>query len=260
MRKFFHNLKKYNKYAIRAAKAELKSEVADSYLNWLWWIIEPFCFMLIYTFVFGVVFKNQELYFASFVMVGQAAWQFFERMLTGSVNLIMNNRDLVTKVYVPKYILLYSKSLTYLFKMFISLGLAFGLMLFQHVPFSWHMIFAVPVLIILYLISFGIGLLLMHFGVTLNDLSNLTNIALKMLFYLSGVFYNIRKRLKGRLGYFILRLNPAAFLMDELRKALIYADMPNFKWLLLWMLVGLLLTTLGIKVIHKNENSYAKVI
>ena len=113
MRKFFHNIRKYNKYAIRSAKAELKSEVADSYLNWLWWIIEPFCFMLIYTFIFGVVFKNNELYFASFVMVGQAAWQFFERMLTGSVNLILNNRDLVTKVYVPKYILLYSKSLTY---------------------------------------------------------------------------------------------------------------------------------------------------
>ena len=260
MRKFFHNLKKYNKYAIRSAKAELKSEVADSYLNWLWWIIEPFCFMLIYTFVFGVVFKNKELYFASFVMVGQAAWQFFERMLTGSVKLILNNRDLVTKVYVPKYILLYSKSLTYLFKMFISLGLAFGLMIFQKVPLSWHMIFAIPVIIVLYLVSFGIGLLLMHFGVTLNDLSNLTNIALKMLFYLSGVFYNIRKRLKGRLGYFILRLNPAAFLMDELRKSLIYADMPNFKWLLLWTMVGLILSILGIKVIHKNENSYAKVI
>ena len=40
MKKFFFNIKKYYKYAIRSAKAELKSEVSDSYLNWLWWIIE----------------------------------------------------------------------------------------------------------------------------------------------------------------------------------------------------------------------------
>ncbi len=253
-------MKKYNKYAIRSAKAELKSEVADSYLNWLWWIIEPFCFMLIYTFIFSVVFKSKELYFASFVMIGQALWQFFERMLTGSVKLILSNRDLVVKVYVPKYILLYSKSLTYLFKMFISLVIAFGLMMFQHVPLSWHVIFVIPTLLVLYLVTFGISLLLMHFGVTLNDLSNLTNIALKMTFYLSGIFFNIRTRIGGTLGYFILRLNPAAFLMDEMRKALIFAEMPNFKWLAIWLLIGLLLTIIGISTINKNENSYAKVI
>ena len=62
MNKFFSNIKKYHKYAIRSAKAELKSEVADSYLNWLWWIIEPVCFMLIYTFIFGYVFHNKTPY------------------------------------------------------------------------------------------------------------------------------------------------------------------------------------------------------
>ena len=120
MKLFFRNMKKYYKYAIRSAKAELKSEVADSRLNWLWWIIEPLAFMLIYTFVFGVIFPNKTLYFASFVMVGQAAWDFFNRMINGSVKLIVNNRDLVTKVYIPKYILLFAKSLTYVFKMFKS--------------------------------------------------------------------------------------------------------------------------------------------
>ena len=120
MKRFIENIKKYYKYAIRSAKAELKSEVADSYLNWLWWIIEPLCFMLIYTFVFGFVFKSNEKYFAVFVFVGLTAWEFFNRMLTGSVKLIIQNRNLVTKVYIPKYILLLSKSFTYLFKLFIS--------------------------------------------------------------------------------------------------------------------------------------------
>ncbi len=262
MKRFIKNVKKYFKYAIYSAKAELKSEVADSYLNWLWWIIEPLCFMIIYTFVFGVIFGNEEKYFASFVFVGLTIWDFFNRMVTGSVKLIINNRDLVTKIYIPKYILLLSKSFTYLFKMFISLIIAFILMMFQGVPFTWYMLFIIPIFIVIYLVCFGIGLLLMHFGVTLNDLANLTNIGMRMVFYLSGVFYNITKRLKTypNLSYLLLRFNPVAFCMNELRKVTVYGTFPSFEGLLIWGLIGLLLCVIGINIIHKNENSYAKVI
>lgn len=260
MKTFFQNMKKYYKYAIRSAKAELKSEVADSRLNWLWWIIEPLAFMLIYTFVFGMVFPNNTPYFASFVMMGLAAWDFFNRMIAGSSKLIINNRDLVTKVYLPKYILLFSKSLTYLFKMGISLLLAFALILFQGVPLSWTFLFIVPIILVLYIVCFGIGMILMHFGVTLNDLSNLTNIGLKMLFYISGVFYNINEKLSGTIAFLLLRLNPIAFCMNELRKVTVFGSIPSFEGLLVWLIVGFILCAVGIHVIHKNENSYAKVI
>ncbi len=260
MSKFFNNIKKYYKYAIYSAKAELKSEVADSYLNWLWWIVEPFCFMLIYTFVFGVVFKNNTPFFASFVFIGLTAWDFFNRMINGSVKLITANRDLVTKVYIPKYILLLSQSFTYIFKMGISLLITFGLMLFQGVTFSWHIILIIPIFIVLYLFSFGVGMILMHFGVTLNDLSNLTNIALRMVFYLSGIFYNINERVSGQLKYFLLRLNPVAFCMNELRKVMLQNTVSNFFGLFVWCIISIVLCLIGIHLIHKNENSYAKVI
>lgn len=260
MKLFYKNLKKYFKYAVRSAKAELKSEVADSRLNWLWWVIEPLAFMIIYTFVFGMIFENKTPYFASFVMVGVAAWDFFNRMISGSSKLIINNRDLVTKVYLPKYILLFSKSLTYLFKMGISLTLAFILMLCQGVPLTWTIILIIPIILVLYIICFGIGMILMHFGVTLNDLGNLTNIGLKMLFYLSGVFFNIQEKLSGMVSFILLRANPIAFCMNELRNVTVFGTLPNFLWLLIWLIIGLLLCALGVHVIHKNENSYAKVI
>ena len=260
MRKFKNNIKKYYKYAVYAAKSELKSEVADSYLNWLWWVVEPFCFMLIYTFIFGVVFKNNTPYFASFVFIGLTAWDFFNRMINGSVKLIINNRDLVTKVYVPKYILLLSKSFTYLFKMGISLLITFGLMIFQGVTFSWHILFIIPIFIVLYLFTFGIGMILMHFGVTLNDLGNLTNIALRMVFYLSGIFYNINERLHGAVRFILLRANPIAFCMNELRKVMLQNSLPSFLGLGVWLVISILLCVLGVHLIHKNENSYAKVI
>lgn len=260
MKKFFHNIKKYYKYAIRSAKAELKSEVADSYLNWLWWIIEPLCFMLIYTFVFGYIFKQREPYFASFIYIGLTVWQFFNRMITGSVKLIANNRDLVTKVYIPKYILLLSKSFTYLFKFGISFLIAFVLMLFQGVNITWYILLIIPVVIVLYIISFGLGMILMNYGVLFNDLANFTNIALRMVFYLSGIFYNLRTKIGGTVAYFLLRVNPAAFLIDEARKCMLEGVLISYEGLLFWLVIGIILCVIGVTIIHKNENSYAKVI
>ena len=51
MKRFIDDIKKYYKYTVYAAKAELKSEVAGSYLGWMWWFLEPFCFMLVYAFM-----------------------------------------------------------------------------------------------------------------------------------------------------------------------------------------------------------------
>lgn len=267
MKKFFNNIKKYYKYAIRSAKAELKSEVADSYLNWLWWVIEPLSFMLIYSLIFGTIMKRGGDEFKIFVLLGLTIWEFFNRMITGSVKLIIDNRDLVTKVYLPKYILLLSKSFTYLFKMAISFCICLLMMLVTGVEFNIYMLFIIPIVIIAYILAFGIGMILMHFGVTLNDLANLTTIGLKMLFYLSGVFYNIKKTFgnsaifgKKIIDDILLYGNPIAFCMQQTRDVTLSNMFPNFMFLGIWGLVGILLCMIGIHLIHKNENSYAKVI
>ena len=52
MKRFWKDLKEHYRYALYSAKSELKSEVANSYLNWIWWVLEPFCFMLILRFFF----------------------------------------------------------------------------------------------------------------------------------------------------------------------------------------------------------------
>jgi ABC-type polysaccharide/polyol phosphate export permease len=100
----------------------------------------------------------------------------------------------------------------------------------------------------------------MHFGVTLNDLGNLTTIGLRMLFYLSGIFYNINEMIGGALAFVLLKLNFIAFCINELRTVTTFGTLPSFIGMLVWLLIGLLLCTIGASIIHKNENSYAKVI
>ena len=70
--RFGTDVQKYFEYAIRSARADLRSEVANAYLDWLWWLIEPFCMMLIYALIFGVVFKASEPYFPVFIFSGLA--------------------------------------------------------------------------------------------------------------------------------------------------------------------------------------------
>ncbi len=259
MKKFINNLKRYYKYAIYSAKADLKAEVAGSYLNWLWWVLDPLCFMLIYMFIAQVVFRSKVAYFPVFVFVGLTAWDYFNKNVTASVKIVKNNRAIVSKIYIPKYILILQKSFVLLFKMFISWILVVILMFIFKVPISLNVFWFIPIMVTLYLITFGICTILMHFGIFIEDLANIVQILLKLTFYLTGIFYQI-SRIPKPYSSILLKLNPIAFIIDSFRKTLIYQTHPAYFYLGFWFVVGVLLTTIGISIIHKYENSYAKVI
>ena len=148
MKRFITNIKRYFKYAVYSAKADLKSEVAGSYLNWLWWILDPLCFMMIYIFVASVVFKSSEPYFPVFIFIGLTVWDFFNKTVNASVKIVSNNRGIVTKIYIPKYILILQKTFVNMFKMMISWLLVFGLMIICKVPFQTTFLWFIPLLII----------------------------------------------------------------------------------------------------------------
>lgn len=260
MKKFFSNIKKYYKYAVYQAKAELKSEIANSYLNWIWWFLDPICYMLIYTFIVEIVFRTSEPYFPVFVFLGLTAWDLFNRTITGSVKLVKNNVGTINKVYVPKYVFLLSKSFVFLFKYIISFIVTIALMIVFQVPVTWQVLNFPLILICLYTVAFGAGTIMLHFGVFVEDLSNITNILFRLLFYFSGIFYSISSRIPKPFSTIMLICNPIAFCINQFRKIFIYGIAPNYIGLLLWFLMGCALTAIGVKLIHKYESSYAKVV
>lgn len=254
------DLKKYMPYAIWSAKADLGAEVASSYLNWLWWLIEPFCMMIIYTLIFGVVFKASEDYFPIFIFTGITMWGFFSRSVNGSVNTVRSGKDIITKVYMPKYILLLSKMFVNAFKMMVSFGVILLMMIFFRVPVSFQVLWIVPILIIHFLFTFGVGSIMMHYGVYVNDIGYITGIVLQMLMYLSGVFYSVAKRIPEPFGAILESFNPVAFIMSSARNVLMYRTAPAYGLLAVWTLISLILIALGVFTVYSNENSYVKVI
>lgn len=262
MNHFIDDMKKYYSYAKYSAKAELKAEVAGSYLNWVWWILEPVCLMFIYAFIFGFIFSAREKYFTAFIYIGLAIWTFFNQNLKNSVTIIKKNKGLVSKVYLPKFILLESKMFVNGFKMLVSFAIVVVLMVYYHVHLTWNIIFIIPLMVCLWLVTFGLMCILCHYGVYVQDLSNVVSIVLKLIFYMTGIMFSISHRIgkdHPELATVLGKFNPMAFVIESSRKCLIYGETPELKVLLIWIVIGVGLSWIGICLIYKNENSYVKV-
>ncbi len=266
MGRFLKDFKKFFNYIIFSSKAELKSEVADSFLSWLWWFLDPLLYMLVYSFIAVVVFKSSVPYFPVFVFLGLNTWTFFSKTVKASVKLVSNKKMIVTKVYIPKYMFVFEKIGVYGFKMVVSNLLVVITMVGYRVPLTWRVFWVIPITLVLIMVTFGVSAIVMHFGVFVEDLLNVITVVLQLGFYLSGIFYTIEPigSIKGRVpepyDHLLVKLNPMALLITDLRRVLLYGCDPHWVMLLAWCFVGCMLSLIGTTIIYKFENSYVKVI
>ena len=259
-KRFFADMKKYWAYMMFSAKADLRAEVANSYLNRLWWLLEPFFNMLVYVIVFGHVLGRSIENYATFTFSALLMWNFFSKTLNYSVKLIRNNKDIVTKVYVPKCVLLVSNMILNFYKLLFSLIVLIPMLLIFRVHIGINVIWIVPSCIMMILLSFGLGMIFLHFGVYIDDLSYAVGILLQMLMFLSGIFYEVLTSLKAPLNMIMICLNPAAVFIDTMRNALLYNRVVNLPILGIWTLGAIVLCCVGVHIVYKNENGSVKVV
>ncbi|MBQ9769638.1 MAG: ABC transporter permease [Clostridia bacterium] len=267
LKRFFKDLKKYKNYVFYATGSELKADVAGSFLSWLWWILDPLFYMLVYSFVAVIIFRSKIEAFPVFVFIGINCWQFFSKTVKSSVRLISAKKGIVTKVYVPKHVFVLEKMGINGFKMLISFAITIVFMLIYQVPVNFKLLMMIPLLLLLFIITFAVSLILTHFGVFIEDLSNIINVVLQLGLYVSGIFYAIEDRLTGSLawaGDLLLNCNPIALIMSDMRYAMMGSVLGfgefHFIALGVWAVIGLLVSWIGIRVIYKFENSYVKII
>ena len=58
----------------------------------------------------------------------------------------------------------------------------------------------------------------------------------------------------------LLWCNPIAYFIESSRNAILYAKPIDYSILFVWLIIGIVLSVIGIKTINKYENSYVKVI
>ena len=262
MKRFFNDFKKYARYMKYSTKAGLKAEIANSHLSWMWWFLDPICFMVIYTFIAEVVFARSEPYFPVYVFIGLTVWNFFSKVMTGSVKLVKNQKSILTRVYLPKWILSIEKMGNLFFKMCISFALVLILMIIFQVPFSLQLFNLIPVTIVLLVITFGFSTILLHFGVFMEDLSNIVSIFLRLLFYLSGICISTTRIpvRRNRTTRFCSVVTRQPLPLSKAGRSSFISRFPiicgcPFGWQSV-----LRCGCIGVATIYKYENSYAKVI
>lgn len=263
MKQFLNDVKKFGNYTLFSAKSDLKAEVAGSFLSWLWWILDPLLYMLVYAFVAVFVFGSREQYFPVFVFIGLNCWQFFSKTVKSGVKLIQTKKSIVTKVYIPKFVFVLEMSSVFGFKMLVSFILTVVFMIFYQVPVSWKVLWVFPLWMLLLIITFAATTIITHFGVFVEDLLNVLTVVLQLGFYISGIFYSIETKIMPKseiIGNILIHCNPIALIMTDMRNVLLYDTAPHYLSLAIWAVIGIIVSAIGIKIIYKYENSYVKVI
>ncbi len=260
MLRFFQDLNKYKGYMLYSAKAQLKAELANSWLGGLWWVLEPMLFMLVYMFVYTVAFQRTTTYVVAFIVVGLTYWRFFNSCVLSSITLLRRYRAVISKVYIPKFVLVCSLMLSNAFKMLCSYVPLVILMIYYQVPLSWNIFAIIPITVLLFLLTFGVSCWCMHIGVYVEDLNKLMTIILQLVFYISGVFYPIQELLKASLANKLFAFNPIAMLLHEARNALLYAQSCHWHLIVIYAAVAVAISALAVWVIYRSERKYIKIL
>ena len=86
---------------------DLRVRYKQSVLGLAWAVLLPLSMMLVFTFVFTRAIDARQVLkvdmpYALFAYSGLVPWTFFATSLSGCVNSLVANRNLVTKVYFPR--------------------------------------------------------------------------------------------------------------------------------------------------------------
>ncbi|MGB4985513.1 MAG: ABC transporter permease [Erysipelotrichaceae bacterium] len=259
MKQFISDIKKYFSYAVYSATSELKGQVSGSYLGWLWWILDPLLFMLVYSFVVLYVFGNKIENFPVFVFIGLTLWNFFQGTVLSNVGVIASYAAVTKKVYIPKFIIVLMTQFVNFIKMLFGLGIIFIALILSGIPITFNVINLLLLLVVFFILTFGVSLICAHIGVYVADFKNVMTVLVRFLFYLSGVFYNLSNFSDPVLKLYNF-LCPTGFIITQARDVLMYNKTCDYLMIGYWALIGIVLCIVGVKLMYKYEKDYMKVV
>jgi ABC-2 type transport system permease protein len=169
---------------------EIKVKYKDSALGFIWSLLNPAMFILIYYIVFQKILKNGIPLFAIYLATGLLAWNLFQSGVLGATGSVVGNSGLVKKVAFPREILaLASVGSAFIFFLFQTVVLAIFLIVFRVAPnprFAW----LVPLALLgLLMFACALAVLLSAVNVYLRDMQHLMEILLQAWFWATPIVY-----------------------------------------------------------------------
>jgi len=226
-----------------------------------WSVLRPLLTMMVFTIVFGTLAKlpSNGVPYPIMVYAAMLPWQFFSNSLTESSNSLIDNSNLLTKVYFPRLIVPAGAVIVGLVDFLISLIILFGIMAwYQYLP-DIRMFLLPFFLVLAFLASFGAGLWLSALNVKYRDFRYVVPFLVQFGLYISPVgFSSAIVPDKWRMFYF---LNPMVGVIDGFRWAILGDAFPVY-WpgLALSASLTLLMFIGGLLYFRNMERNFADVI
>lgn len=187
-------------------KRDFKKKYKRTVLGMLWSLLAPLLNVLILMFVFVNIFGRTQEHFIIYIFCGTLVMSFYTEATQGCMRALMANASIFTKINVPKYLFLLSKT----FQAFINFALTLVIFIIfcigDKIHFGIHMLSLIYPILCLLVFCFGVGMVLSALFVFFRDVEYLYGIFLTLLNYFSAIFYPVT--IMSEHLRFIFYLNP----------------------------------------------------
>ena len=248
------SLHKYNFLIRQLVARDFKTKYKRSVLGMLWSFLNPLLTMSIQYVVFSTLFQSSIPNFVIYLLTGIICFNFFSEATNMCLMSIIGNATLINKVYVPKYIYPFSRTLSSGINLLLSLVPLMIMMIVTRTPLT-PAVFLLPFgLFCLFLLSYGVGLILATMMVFFRDTQFLWGIFSMLLMYLTPIFYP--ETIIPARFLEIYRLNPLYQVITFIRTLLMDGVSPSPSVYLTCLVVCAVPFLLGMLIFKKNQDKF----
>ncbi len=244
---------------------DLKVRYRNSVLGFFWSLVTPLLQMVILTFVVKYAMDVPIANLSVKILCGLIAWTFFENGILDSCDSVLNNRDLVKKIYFPRPALPLSVVVGNLIHFALSTVVLLAWLTAIGCYPDRLFLFIIPLMIIQTLLLMGLGMIVACLHTFYRDIKFVLQALLRVFFFATPVMYPAAL-LHDKFGDFSTTLerlymyNPMATIIESYRSALLDHQVPDMSFLLPIAAASLILFIIGYKIFLGHEWQFPEVI
>ncbi|WP_404468978.1 ABC transporter permease [Sutcliffiella horikoshii] len=252
-----HNFNKYREFILFSSKYELKAQVANTFMGYFWWLLDPLFHMIVYTIVVTIIFDGRMEGFPIFVFCALLPWKWYTATVMNSANCIRSKLGILNQTYIPKFILPLIQVIVNFLKFVFGLLILFPMMYIFNIQLSVHFFEILFVIFINFLFLYACTLVVAHFGVFFKDMKNVLTHFIRLWFYLSPALYSLDQIPES--VRFLWWFNPNTTLFESYRNVVMFESSPLYFQLSILGLISIVLIYVGLLLLNKNDKAYLKM-
>jgi ABC-type polysaccharide/polyol phosphate export permease len=226
----WHTLERFKDIILYRTIAGIKSEARQRYLSYIWFLLEPLLSTAVFYIAYSQITGKKGSDAILGILIGMILWQWFESSVMSGAGAIKAKFHVLNQFALPKYIFpLVSIFISTWKFLCVSVVIWLLVLIFGHSPnINWLYL---PILFFAQL-SFIIALALpISIAVTLwNDFQTILNAVFRMLFFISGIFFDPDKIPVDLQKLFFA--NPLASFIEAGRSIILRNEIPHFERLI----------------------------